>query len=100
MNERSRGLADLFDCVVESSFICFRGLIETAELAYKLERRGADFVLRSRWLEVEKRLDISAHGLPPELELKPVEMTVPPGSVKADLGAFLSLLATPRSMPS
>src|SRR5581483_1280451 len=35
---------------------------EAGELAYELQRGGADLVVRRRRVEVEQRLDVAAHG--------------------------------------
>jgi hypothetical protein len=56
-----RRLRHFIDCLAECRFIGTRGLGETAQLAHELQRRGADFVLGRRRLEIEQRADIAAH---------------------------------------
>jgi hypothetical protein len=55
------GVSDIIDRPIESWLICLGRFRETAQLPYELKRRRANFVVRSRWTEVMKRFDGSAH---------------------------------------
>src|SRR5215210_7403838 len=58
--EVHRGVRDLVDRTVEDFLVRVRRLREAADLADVLQRRRPDVVGRGR-LEVEERLDVSAH---------------------------------------
>ena len=47
--------------LIESGFIGFGGLVESTDLAHKLQRGRLDFILCSRRFEIVKRMDIPAH---------------------------------------
>ena len=54
---------DLLHRRQECSFVGFRGLVETADLAHKLDCRSPDICLAHRWFVVKQGLDISTHKL-------------------------------------
>ena len=56
-----RGVGDFVDCAIECILVCFRRLGESAQLANKLQRRRANFIVRRRRSEVVKCFDGSAH---------------------------------------
>ena len=57
------GAAEAFDRAVERGLVGLRRPAEPGELAHELQRRGADFVLARRRLEIKQRADIAAHWL-------------------------------------
>lgn len=61
-DQRSRRVGDLFNRSIERRLIRFGGGVESAELADELKGRRADFLFRRRRIEVEQRLDVSAHA--------------------------------------
>lgn len=63
MEEAHGSSGDFVDGVVEGLFVGFRRFIEAGDFANELERGGADFVGSDGRIEIEKRLDVSAHGL-------------------------------------
>src|SRR5262249_53376898 len=70
-NEKFAGRRhDLFHRMVEGRLVLLRGVIEAAELAHELQRRGMDLVRRRRRLEMEQGLDIAAHGGSPNFSGK------------------------------
>src|SRR6185312_4135067 len=68
-----RSLHNRVDRSLERLFVNLRRLIEAADLAYELQRRRLNLFRRSRRIEVEKHLDISAHVPgPPALGRNPL----------------------------
>jgi hypothetical protein len=61
----SANRGDVVDRSLERGFVCFRGLVESRDFSYELERSGADFVWSDRRFEIEKRLDVATHGSDP-----------------------------------
>jgi hypothetical protein len=62
--DKSAGDAgDFIDRGLERGFVGLRRLVKTADFPYELERSRTNFVGCDRWVEVEKRFDISAHFL-------------------------------------
>src|SRR5262245_6406360 len=59
----ARRLRHLIDGALERRGVRLRRLVEAGHLAHKLQRGGADFVLGCRWLEIEQRLYVAAHGI-------------------------------------
>src|SRR5258707_596927 len=57
----ARGIRNLLDGAIERRLVRFGRRREAAQLAYELQRGGADFFLRGRGLEIEQRADIPAH---------------------------------------
>src|SRR6185437_3030589 len=57
-----RGIGDFGDGAGERRLIGLRRLVEAGQLAHELQRRGVNLLLACRWLEVEQRLDVAAHG--------------------------------------
>src|SRR5271155_202424 len=53
---------DLLDRRCEGGLVCARGMRKSADLADELQRRGADFLVRGRRLEVEQRTNAATHG--------------------------------------
>ena len=53
----------------ERRFIGLGRLCEAAYFAYELERSGSDFFVGDRRIEIEKRLDVSAHTVAPRVSL-------------------------------
>jgi hypothetical protein len=62
MNQGMGRFSHLLHGEVEGCFVGFRGLVEAAQLAHELQGRSTNLLVRCRRLEVEQRLDISAHG--------------------------------------
>ena len=60
-NKPSQANEAAFDRAVERGLVGLRGVGEAGELAHELERRGADFVLGRRRLEIEQGTDVAAH---------------------------------------
>src|SRR5207253_4710037 len=58
-----RRRCDLVDRPGEGFLVRLRGLCEAADLADVLERGVADLLVRSGWLEVVERVDVSAHAV-------------------------------------
>ena len=50
------------DGCVEGFFVCFRGLVEAADLPDELQRSVANLRVGHGWIEVEEVFDVSAHG--------------------------------------
>jgi hypothetical protein len=61
-----RGGRHLLDREIEGSRISLRRLVEARQLAHELQRGSVDFLIRRRRLEIEQRLDVSAHFDHPE----------------------------------
>jgi hypothetical protein len=61
VQETQRDGRDIIDCFLEAGFVGFRRLIEAGNLAHKLQRCGLNFLFGNRRIEIEKRLDVSAH---------------------------------------
>ena len=59
--EARRHARDFVNGSVERGFVAFGRLVEATDLANELKGRGSDFVLGDGWIEIEQRLDISAH---------------------------------------
>src|SRR5579863_4758871 len=55
----------LVDSGEEGGFVALGGFVEAGNLADELERGRADFIVGHRRIEVEKSLDVSAHGRMP-----------------------------------
>src|ERR1700684_4134348 len=53
------------DGKVERRLIGLRRPAEAGEFSHELQRRGADFILGRRWLEIEQRLDVPDHRSSP-----------------------------------
>lgn len=53
---------DLFDGGFKRRCIGVTGMLITADLAHKLQRCGANFLVRGRRVEVEERANAAAHG--------------------------------------
>ena len=49
----------------EGRFVYLRRLLDSTDFSHELERRCPNLFRGNGWLEVEKRLDVSAHGLGP-----------------------------------
>jgi hypothetical protein len=62
VDQRPRRGRDLLDRTIEGRLVGLRRHVEAAQLAHELQRRVADLELGGRRLEVEKRLDVAAHG--------------------------------------
>ena len=60
-NKSDAASGHALDRAVERRFVGFRGVRETAQLSYELNRGCADLLGRGRRREVMKRLDVSAH---------------------------------------
>jgi hypothetical protein len=56
-----RGVSDIIDSPIESSFVYLRRFRETAQFADELKRRSANLIVRRGWTEVVKCFDGSAH---------------------------------------
>jgi hypothetical protein len=61
-DEAHRDGGDVVNRGLERAFICLGGLVKAADLPDELQRSGANLIGRDRWIEVEQRSDISAHG--------------------------------------
>src|SRR5665213_1346856 len=59
----SRDARDFIHRVLKQLFVGLGWFVKSADLPDKLERSGANFFICHGWIEVEKGLDISAHGL-------------------------------------
>jgi len=59
----ARRLGDVGDGMLESGFVRFGWMGESAEFAYELNRRRANLVFGSRRRKVMERFDIAAHAL-------------------------------------
>src|ERR1700693_2743694 len=60
MQQATRHVGDLVDGALERRLVGFRGVREAGELAHELERRGADFLLGRRRIEIEQGADVAA----------------------------------------
>src|SRR5262245_40735074 len=54
---------DFVDRTIERRGIRLRRPVEAGKLAHELQRRGADFLLGCRRVEIEQCLDVAAHGV-------------------------------------
>src|SRR5689334_2610376 len=62
--QQSRGNGgDFFHGLQETGFVRLGGFMESGDLPDKLQRRGPDFFIGYRRIEVEQDLDISAHWM-------------------------------------
>jgi hypothetical protein len=61
IEELPRDECNIFNSFVERDFVCFRGLVKTADLTDELKSAGSNFILRSRRREVVEGFDVSAH---------------------------------------
>jgi hypothetical protein len=59
-----RSMSDIIDGAIESCLVGLGRFRETAQLADKLKRRSANFILCRWWTEVVKCFDGSAHVRP------------------------------------
>src|SRR5438105_2094273 len=59
------GFRNFLDGTLERRFVGLRGLVEAGKLAHELQRRGMDFILTRRRIEINQRLDVAAHRLSP-----------------------------------
>src|SRR4051812_6368743 len=67
----SRYLGDFVDRALEGCGVLAGGLVESRQLAHELQRRGADLILRRRRLEIEQRLNVTAHRFNPSGSSRP-----------------------------
>src|SRR6202021_2291742 len=61
-DESTGARGDLLDRRSEGALVAPRGMRKSADLADELQRRGADFLVRGRRLEVEQRTNAATHG--------------------------------------
>lgn len=65
MQQLVGALCDRIDRLFERRLIALRGLVGSAQLAHELQCGVMDLRVRRRRIEIEERLDISAHDLLP-----------------------------------
>lgn len=65
MQQLVGALCDRIDRLLECRLVALRRLVGSAQLAHELQRGVMDLRVRRRRIEIEERLDISAHDLLP-----------------------------------